>query len=377
MKIVTNSLSRILRLGFVASTLLLGQQALALGTDAGVTVSNQATVAYTVGVVVQTPIESSPTGNSTPGAGAPTLFLVDRRVDFTLIETSGGPTSPVAPNDLNVVASFTLQNNGNAIMDFSLAVADFAGAVFGNADGTDLNNYRVRAANGQGLGGVPTLADLPYVDELDEDEYVEIYVFADAPATVLNGQYANIQLTATAADDALAAATPGVLDAILAENPGVDDPTLIESVFADAGNDGIEQAEDSYEILANAALTITKLANVFSDPFGSGKALPGAVIEYVITIDNQTGVVAALGVSLSDTIQVADVELQNGVYDIGTSDSNVSFSDGTFCIADDAADTDGDGCSYDVGNGALVIAVPDVAAGSSMEVRFQVLIPNT
>ena len=375
MKIVTNSLSRMLRLGISAGALLLSQQVLALGTDAGVTVSNQATVAYTVGVVVQTPIESSPTGNSTPGAGVPTQFLVDRRVDFTLIETSGGPTSPVAPNDLNVVASFTLQNNGNAIMDFDLAVADFAGIVFSNADSTDLSNYRVRAGNGQGLGGVPTLADLPYVDELAEDEYVEIYVFADAPATVLNGQYANIQLTATAADDALAAATPGVLDAILVESPGVDDPTLIESVFADAGNDGLQQAEDSYEIIAAAALTITKLATVFSDPFGSGKALPGAVIEYVITIDNQTGVVAALGVSLSDTIQVADVELQNGVYNAAA--SNVSFSDGTFCNADDAGDTDGDGCSYDIGTGALVIAVPDVAAGSSMVVRFQVLIPNT
>lgn len=374
MKIGTYSLGRMLRLGLSAGALLLSQQALALGTDAGVTVSNQATVAYTVGVVVQTPIESSPTGNTTPGAGAPTTFLVDRRVDFTLIETSGGPTSPVAPNDLNVVASFTLQNNSNAIMDFDLAVADFAGAVFGNADSTDLANYRIRAANGQGLGGVPTLADLPFVDELAEDEFVEIYVFADAPATVLNGQYANIQLTATAADDALAAATPGVLDAILVESPGVDDPTLIESVFADAGNDGLETAEDSYEIIAAAALTITKVATVFSDPFGSGKALPGAVIEYVVTIDNTTGVVAALGVSLSDTIQIADVELQNGVYNAAA--SNVSFTGGTFCNAD-AGDADTDGCSYDVGTGALLIAVPDVAAGSSMEVRFQVLIPNT
>jgi hypothetical protein len=375
MQIVTNSLGRILRLGITAGALLLGQQALALGTDAGVTVSNQATVAYTVGVLVQTPIESSPTGNATPGAGAPTQFLVDRRVDFTLIETSGAPTSPVAPNDLNVVASFTLQNNGNAIMDFDLAVADFAGAVFTNADSTDLGNYRVRAGNGQGLGGVPTLADLPYVDELAEDEFVEIYVFADAPATVLNGQYANIQLTATAADDAGAVATPGVLDAILVESPGVDDPALIESVFADAGNDGLEQAEDSYEIIAAATLTITKVATVFSDPFGSGKVLPGAVIEYVVTIDNTTGIVDALGVSLSDTVQVADVELLNGVYNAGA--SNVSFTGGTFCNADDAVDTDGDGCSYDVGTGALVIAVPDVVAGSSMEVRFQVLIPNT
>lgn len=374
MKIVMQRLSLLFRLGITVSALLLGQQALAVGTDAGVLVSNQATVAYTVGVVVQTPIESSPGGNSTPGAGAPTTFLVDRRVDFTLIETSGGPTTPVAPGDNNVVASFTLTNNGNAIMDFRLGVLDFAGAVFGNNDSTNLVNYRVRVGNGQGAGGTPTLADLDFVDELGEEGVVEIYVFADAPATVLNGQYANIQLTATAADDALAAATVGVLDADLAQSPGVDDPDVIESVFADAGNDGLEQAEDSYEIIAAAALTITKLATVFSDPFSSGKALPGAVIEYVITIDNTTGVVAALGVSISDTIQVADVTLQDGVYDSGA--ANVSFTGGTFCNAD-AADADLDGCSYNAGTGALVIAVPDVAAGSTMDVRFQVLIPNT
>ena len=376
MKTVRIILSRMLRLSFTAGALLLSQQVLALGTDAGVEVSNQATVAYTVGVVVQTPIESSPTGNTTPGAGAPTTFLVDRRVDFTLVETSGGPTTPVAPGDADVIASFTLTNNGNAIMDFDLAVADFAGAVFGNADTTDLGNYRIRVANGDGAGGVPDLGtDLDFVDELAEDAVVEIYVFADAPATVLNGQYANIQLTATAADHALATATPGVLDPILVETPGVDDPTLIESVFADAGNNGFEQAEDSYEIIS-AALTVTKVATVFSDPFSSGKALPGAVIEYVVTIDNTTGSADATGMTLTDLIQIADVVLQNGVYNAGA--SNVSFNAGaSFCNADDAADTDGDGCSYDITTGDLSITVPNVTAGTSTTVRFQVLIPNT
>ncbi|MDH4125152.1 MAG: hypothetical protein OEW64_04370 [Gammaproteobacteria bacterium] len=376
MKVAIHSLSRSLRLGITAGALLLAQQALALGTDAGVTVSNQATVAYTVGTAAQTPIESSPTGNATPGAGAPTTFLVDRRVDFTLVETSGGPTTPVAPGDADVIASFTLTNNGNAIMDFDLAVADFAGAVFGNADTTDLGNYRIRVANGDGAGGVPDLGtDLDFVDELAEDAVVEIYVFADAPLTVSNGDYANIQLTATAADDADAVATPGTLDAVLAESPGVDDPAVIESVFADTDNNGFEQAEDSYEIIS-AALEITKVATVFSDPFGSGKALPGAVVEYIVTIDNTTGAADATGITLTDLIQIADVVLQNGVYNAGA--SNISFNAGaSFCNADDAVDTDADGCSYDIGTGALSITVPDVTAGTSTTVRFQVLIPNT
>jgi len=375
MKTARYSLSLMFRLGITASALLFGQHALALGTNAGITVSNQATVAYTVGTVVQTPIESDPAGNDTPGAGNPTQFLVDRRVDFTLVEVDGVHTSPVAPGQADVVTAFTLTNNGNAIMDFSLSVLDFAGPFNGIADTTDLGTYRIRVANQDGAGGVPDLAtDLDFVDELAEDAVVEIYVFANAPATVLNGQHANIELTATAADDATATATPGSLDAILAESPGVDDPALIESVFADAGNDGFEVAQDGYEIVS-ADLVVTKTAAVISDPFGSGKALPGAIVEYTISIDNTAGSSNATGVVVSDVLQVADVVLQDAVYDVGATNSNVSFDSGaSFCIAD----TDGtDGCTYVIATGALSIAVPDVAAGASTTVQFQVLIPNT
>lgn len=377
MKTAGRSLGLVCRLSMTAAALLLGQQALALGTDAGITVSNQATVAYSVGGNSQTPIDSDPNGNSVPGAGLPTEFLVDRRVDFTLIESDSAPTSPVTPGDTEVVTAFTLTNNGNAIMDFRLSVADFAGPVHGNPDTTDLVNYQIAVANGQGAGGTPVLGtDLSFVDELAEDAVVEIWVYGDAPLTVSNGQFANIQLTATAADDVLAAATPGVLDADLAEDPGVDDPTEIESVFADAGNDGFEQAEDGYAIVS-AALEITKTAAVFDEPtFGSGKALPGATIEYTVTIDNTTGATDATGVVITDTIQFADVDLLNGVYNAGA--SNVSFDGGaSFCDADDAGDTNGDGCAYDITNGLLTIAVPDVTAGTSVTVQFQVLIPNT
>jgi len=377
MKTVKRSLGLIIRLSILASALLLGQQALALGTDAGVTVSNMATVAYDVATVTQTAIESSPTGNSVPGSGVATEFLVDRRVSFTLIETSGGPTTPVAPGDSDVIASFTLTNTGNAIIDFSLSVADLAAAVFGNADTTDLGNYRVRAANGGGLGGIPVLGDLAFVDELVEEGVVEIYVFADAPITVQNGEYANIRLTATAADDVAVAATPGVLDDVLLEVGGADDPTVIETVFGDAGNDGFEEADDSYEIIS-AALEITKIATVISAPFGSVKAIPGAIIEYTITVDNTTGSSDATNVAITDLID-SNVTFQTGVYDVGVTDSDISFDSGaSFCIAD-VGDVDTDGCSLDgagnlvVGNVNLAITV---AAGTSLTIQFQVLIPN-
>ena len=191
-----------------------------------------------------------------------------------------------------------------------------------------------------------------------------------------NGQFANIQLTATAADDVNAAATPGALDADLAEDPGADDPTEIESVFADADNNGFEQAEDGYEIVS-AALEVTKNYSVFSDPFGSGKALPGAVIEYTITVDNSTGATDATDVSISDTID-SDVTFLLGQY--GGAGQDISIDNGgvTSTCSADAAAGDTDGCSLD--GAALVVGNANgpitVAAGEILTVQFRVEIPN-
>jgi hypothetical protein len=60
MKTVLRMPGLFVKLGTMAAFLLLGQQALAVGTDAGVSVDNRATVTYSVGGSPQTGIESSP-----------------------------------------------------------------------------------------------------------------------------------------------------------------------------------------------------------------------------------------------------------------------------------------------------------------------------
>ena len=377
MKTVVRTASLFARLGVAATALLLSQQVLALGTDAGITVSNQATVAYDVNTEPQTPIESDPAGNSTPGAGNPTEFLVDRRVDFTITEI-GGLHTEVSPGDTEAFTEFQLTNNGNAIMDFDLNLVDLTSgdaAVHGELDTDDtMTNFQIRVANGDGAAGVPDyLTDLAFVDELAEDAVVVIYVFADAGALLPNDAYDNFTLNATAADDANAAATPGVLDALLTESAGADDPALIESVFAnlsgaDGGGNATEGDDDGFHV-NSADLVITKIATVISDPFGSGKALPDAVIEYTVTMDNSAGNAIAENVVLTDTIQVANVALEDEAYGVG---QDVAI-DAAFCNAD-AADGDADGCAYDVGTGALSIDVPDIAIGATSTVTYQVRI---
>ena len=373
MKTVVTSANLYARLCATAVVLLFTQQSLAAGTDAGTTVSNQATVAYDVNSTSQTPIESDPAGNSTPGAGSPTEFLVDRRVDFTITEIGGAHTE-VSPGDVQAFTEFQLTNTGNAIMDFDLNLVDLTSAdaaVHGELDTDDtMSNYAIRVANGDGATGVPDSAtDLAFVDELGEDATVVIYVFADAGAALPNDAYDNFTLNATAADDASAAATPGVLDALLTESAGADDPTLIESVFAntsgaDASGNATEGDSDGFHV-NSAELIITKTAAVISDPFSSGKALPDAVIEYTVTVDNTGGAATAENVVMTDTIQIANVDLELGQY--GGQDISVN---GTPCTA--AADADG--CTYVGGTGAMTIDVPDIASGATATILYQVRI---
>jgi len=375
MKTVANSARLLARLGITAAVLLLSQQALAVGTDAGTPVSNQAIVAYDVGTEPQTPIESDPAGNSTPGAGAATVFLVDRRVAFNLVEIGTAHTE-VAPGAVQAFTEFQLTNTSNAIMDFDLDTVDLAAGVtvHGEGDTGDVvAPFTIRVANGDGIAGVPDYAtDLAFVDELGEEETVVIYVFADIPGTAPNDAYDNFTLNATAADDPAAIATPGAPDPLLTESAGVDNPAVIESVFdnasgADGNGNATEGADDGFHV-NSAELVISKLSAVISDPLGSGKALPDAVIEYTVTIDNSAGASPAANIVMTDTLQIANVALEDEAYAPGD-----VLINGVACNAD-FPDSEPDGCTYDAATGDMTIVVPDIAAGASATITYRVRI---
>ena len=130
-------------------------QAHALGTAANTSIQNRATISYSVGGNAQTPIESSPTGNSTPGtnAGTSTTFVVDNKVDLTVTE-SGGAATVVNPGQANAVATYIVTNTGNSPQAYQLSVANVAAGanLFGNADNSDVSNLRVFVdANGNNV----------------------------------------------------------------------------------------------------------------------------------------------------------------------------------------------------------------------------------
>jgi len=372
--------SFLMKLGMSAAVLLFSQHVLAVGTTAGTDVDNLATVAYDVGAVAQQVVESAPgAGNSTPGVGngVITTFVVDNRVDFSLVQVGTAHTI-VTPGDSDAFVEFLLSNDGNSAQDFNMAVTQLAsgdGAVNTLVDtDVDMANLRIRVGN---AGGVPVLGDLAYGDEIAADAAVTVYVFGDADLVLglVNGDVANLELSATVA----AAGTALTLGADLTDDILNPDTAGLEVVFAEGGalGDGVESDRDGFEV-SSAALTVSKVASVVSDPFNgttNPKAIPGAIVEYVVTVANG-GASDADAVSVTDDIDT-DVVFIAGFY-AGGADLLVE-NDGTqipSCIAD-AADTNTDGCALDgqaltVGNGNLAITV---TAGTSLVITYRVSIP--
>ncbi len=358
-------------------------QAWAAGTAASTSIQNRATINYSVGGNPQTLIESSPTGNSTPGVnnGAATAFVVDNKVDLTVTEVAGAATV-VNPGQLNAVATFLVTNTGNAAQAYQLTPVNIASGatLFGNADNTDVNNVRVFVdANANGTYE-PATDTATSITTLAADVGVRVFIVADVPVSATNAQYANMRLTAAAAVNN----TPATL---LVQSAGADNPATVEIVFADgasAGGDlarnGRFAADDQYAV-QSAALSVLKASTVISDTFNgvtNPKAIPGATVEYSVTVTN-TGAVAATGLAVADPLPTNTAFLQNA-YSSGTRDVQISVgATTTFCIAEaGGTDTNADGCVRTAG-GALQVGAPAlgavaVGAANAVTVRFRVTI---
>ena len=268
------------------------QSASAAGTVAGTTISNQATVNYQVGGVAQTQITS------------PSVqFVVDNLIDLTVVEGST-TTTQTSPGLTDQVTSFTVTNTGNSVQGFVLSAANMATGTAspftgGTADNQDVANVRVFVDSG--ASGTPNAYDASDtatdIASLAPDTTITVFVLADVPVAASNGQFANVQLTVVTATNNTT--TPVV------ESAGADDPNVVQIVFGDDGEDATEIAVDQYEV-RSASLAVTKAVAVISDPFNltgaDRKAIPGAIVEYTITVTNSSTTTAATAVQLEDAI---------------------------------------------------------------------------
>ena len=284
-------------------------------TASGTTISNLATVNYSVGSTAQTPIGSSSTGN-TSGAGTATTFLVDDKLVLSIIANDGADVT-VQPGQTSAVLSFTVTNNGNATQGVTFTTVNEASttaatAPFTGTDNFDTTSVNVFVANGHGgayVSGTDTASSIP---QLAAGATAVVYIVATIPAAQLDGDIAIMALKAQIAA-AGASATYGTAPGanITTDNSGSAwTPGTVQNIFADAAGsddsakDGIISIRDVFKVLS-AKLTVTKTVSVISDPTGDATphAIPGAVVQYTITVANaSTASSAATGISIADTV---------------------------------------------------------------------------
>lgn len=371
-------------------SLIVSGQALAGGTIPGQSVDNIASVNYSVGGVPQTVIRSAPgVGNSTPGAGAGsnTTFVVDRKVDLYVQEVSGNATSPVSPGSINQVTTFFLRNDGNDTQGVNMSAASVAGTLFTHTGTVVMTNIRyfvestaastgaacqspVAPAQPGGMQftlGTDTATTIP---TLAADSCTWIYVVADTPVGATNSTWANVELTAIAR-------APTTLAALTA-NTGADNIAAIDVVFAEPA--ATVTARDQYAIVT-AAFTVIKAHSVIDDFVSTSnyKPIPGARVEYVLTLTNNGGA-AADTVSITDALPIQTAFFP-AAYNAGASDVSVTVgATTTFCVAEaGGTDSNADGCFRTTASGVTTLTVRNpviasVPAAGSVAVRFRVTI---
>lgn len=377
----------------LAAALLLGgtQAAFAadLGTNAGQTISNTASVSFSVDGVAQTA--------PTPGTAD---FVVDRKVDVIVDATSGASTAPGATGKM---LTFTVTNKTNDTMDYILSTENLTG------DDFNASNLEIWVDDGDGVfnatdpdGGGPIVADtqVSYINDLAEDASVKVYVFGDIPATptVADGDTSDIALTAQAADPTGTNLSPGTA---LAESGAADDANVVDNVFADAAGtatgdvaeDGKHSDTATYTVGA-ASVTVAKSYKVIYEdeansanysPAGQLKPIPGALVEYCILVSNNSTSTTATDVAISDPIDTthltwvadsikvaADCSDYAGATDSEDDDTTDEDPDGAGPLLPD--ETDGVSGSYDSGTGTVATKVDSVSGSSTTATMFRVIV---
>lgn len=337
----------------IALVALSSSPALAAGTSAGDTITNNVSVSFEVGGVTQTAVTDSDT------------FTVDRRVNVTVVVDT--PTVSVTPGQDNAVLSFEITNGSNDTVDYQLtAIAD-------GANPAGLSNIEIYLdSDNDGVldAGELSAGPITYLDDMAEDETRQVLVVGDIDLAASNTDEFDIILTADARAASGNASSPGaaLTDTVGANTSGVD------TVLADGAGDTDNANEGDFSdrgtfVVSAASLTVSKTSAIISDPVNgttNPKAIPGAVIEYCIVVSNASGAATATGVSVNDELP-ADVTYSStygifvdgdGACASGSRGDNIATPTATFNSTDNEVDA----------------ALSDIGAGVSRSVYFQVTI---
>jgi uncharacterized repeat protein (TIGR01451 family) len=367
---MTSKLKLLVATSTMTAMVLNAGSAQAAGTLVGTDITNTVSVNYQVGSVAQTAVNSNTD-----------TFEVDRKIIFTVVEATPTGTTTVSPGQNDAIVTYTLGNTSNDTLDFNLTAANMAGgAAPRGTDNINASNLEICVdadGNGSCSGtGAETWGATGTVDNLAPDTNRTIFIRGDIGAGVTNGQLAGVRLTATARDSAGAALTndsgsanvAGTIQNVFADVVGTNDNT--------AASDGIVSTLDDYTVGA-AILSVYKSSRVVSDPISgttNPKAIPGAVVEYCISVANAAGGATATNITIADTVPA------NTTYAAGTIlvDATVTSPGASQTCSAGSARTDvvdtptDDGGSF--GSGIVNGTLSNIAASTSRALIFRVTI---
>jgi uncharacterized repeat protein (TIGR01451 family) len=291
----------------VLATLLaftMSKPVLALGTSAGINISNTARVDYVVA-------GSSGTASDTVS------FRVDEKLDVN-VSWQDAANVVVATPDSNQVLTYLLSNTGNGTDSYTLTVQNTLGGDQFNPVFVDI--YLDSNGNGIFNPGVDTLYNPGFNDPvLAADTALAIFVRNNIPPGRTVGDLGNSQLMATSNTGS---GLPGTAFAGLGDGGG----TAVVGTSGGSGND-----IGTYEV-ANTTVNLVKSV-VISDPLGGSQPVTGATLTYSI-------VVTAAGPGTATNVVITDALPANTTYSAGTLTLNAAaLTDAVDADAGDVAGT--------------------------------------
>ncbi len=266
-------------------------------TKACTAITNVANIEFSVNGAAQ------PTGHS--GVSS---FIVGNKINL-VVQSNDAADVTVLPGSTNQPLSFLLSNTGNAKQQYMLTYLSQSSGVLsptsGVADSMDMLN--------PGVGSINT-STYTTVD-VNPDTSITVTINANAPAVPANGAIAVYTLVAETRKAGSGAVESGnnstgaITDStgatcsadIVYANTVVSPASIADGLVA---RDAKASARSAYKTMS-AVLSFSKAATTIWDPINgntSPKAIPGALIRYVVTIANAAGSASATLTTVSDTL---------------------------------------------------------------------------
>jgi uncharacterized repeat protein (TIGR01451 family) len=273
-------------------------------------------------------------------------------------QTAAGLTVDVLPGvtgaepDVNVLV-FGVTNASNTTLDFALSALNTGDPV--------TSNISIYADDGDGIFDTSTDAIAATLDNVPADSTRFVFVVGDIDSVAATPEVENVDLLAEAVDYATG-------NSLLSDSSTAWQATTVQNVLfdtagtaaGDGANDGFASDRGFYQVVM-PDLVVSKAISAVTDTraFNSTnpKAIPGAYVRYVITIDN-TGTADATGVTVVDAIPAGTGYVADSLYISGVQDPDDTTAPG----------------DYNVTNAGAVTAplAADLGAGNSTTVGFTV-----